>query len=187
MDHLDQEIAAAFTEKPMTQGPGRILLVGGSARLQSDLAAKLALRQHYSECVAGLEEGQAALARQDYDLVVLSPALPDGSGLTLAQMLREATPPTKTVVLSSETSFEQAVEVLRSGAIDLVDTSTPLDGIVNRIEAALRVSRVDGQREQRLAQLKVVCKKLAGLSLPVEPPRTAGRRRRRHLAVSLLG
>ncbi len=160
MDHLDQEIADAFTEKPMTQGPGRILLVGGSARLQSDLAAKLALRQHHSECVAGLEEGQAALARQDYDLVVLAPALPDGSGLTLAQMLREATPPTKTVVLSSETSFEQAVEALRSGAIDLVDTSTPLDGIVNRIEAALRVSRVDGHREQRLAQLKVVCKKL---------------------------
>ena len=41
MDHLDQEIADAFTEQPMLQGPGRILLVGASTRLQTDLAAKL--------------------------------------------------------------------------------------------------------------------------------------------------
>ena len=40
MDHLDREIAEAFTEQSAQQGPGRILVVGGSARLQSDLAAK---------------------------------------------------------------------------------------------------------------------------------------------------
>lgn len=160
MDHLDQEIADAFTEQPMTQGPGRILLVGGSPQLQSDLAAKLAQHQHHSEFVSGLEEGQAALTRQAFDLVVLSPSLPDGNGLALARMLQETSPPTKAIVLSSDGSFEQAVEALRCGVIDVVEVSTPLDGIVTRIEAALRVSRVDGQREQRLAQLKVVCKKL---------------------------
>ena len=160
MDHLDQEIADAFPEQPMMQGPGRILLVGGSSRLQSDLAAKLAQRQHHSECVSGLEEGQAALARRDYDLVVLSPILPDGNGLALARMLQESSPRTKTVVLSSEGSFEQAVEALQCGVIDLGEISTPLDGIVTRIEAALKASRVDGYREQRLAQLQVVCKKL---------------------------
>ena len=160
MDHLDQEIADAFTEQPMLQGPGRILLVGGSSRLQSDLASKLAQREHYSECVSGLQEGQAALARRDYDLVVLSPTLPDGNGLALARMLQESSPSTKTVVLSSEGSFEQAVEALQCGVIDLVEISTPLDGIVARIEAALKASRPDGHREQRLAQLQVVCKKL---------------------------
>ncbi len=160
MDHLDQEIADAFTEQPMLQGPGRILLVGGSSRLQSDLAAKLAERQHHSECVSGLEAGQAALARRDYDLVVLSPSLPDGNGLALARMLQESSPLTKTVVLSSDGSFEQAVEALQCGVIDLVEVSTPLDGIVARIEAALKASRADGHREQRLAQLQVVCKKL---------------------------
>ena len=160
MDHLDQEIADAFTEQPMMQGPGRILLVGGSSRLQSDLASKLAQREHYSECVSGLQEGQAALARRDYDLVVLSPTLPDGNGLALARMLQESSPSTKTVVLSSEGSFEQAVEALQCGVIDLVEISTPLDGIVARIEAALKASRADGHREQRLAQLQVVCKKL---------------------------
>ncbi len=160
MDHLDQEIADAFTEQPIMQGPGRILLVGGSSRLQSDLASKLAQREHYSECVSGLQEGQAALARRDYDLVVLSPTLPDGNGLALARMLQESSPSTKTVVLSSEGSFEQAVEALQCGVIDLVEISTPLDGIVARIEAALKASRADGHREQRLAQLQVVCKKL---------------------------
>ncbi len=160
MDHLDREIAEAFTEQSVQQGPGRILVVGGSARLQSDLAARLAMRHHHSECVAGVEAGQAALARQDYDLVLLSSTLPDGSGLTLARMLQQSAPSTKAIVLSSGESFEQAVEAMRCGVVDLVEASTPLDDLVARIEAALKASRADGQREQRLAQLKVVCRKL---------------------------
>ena len=160
MDHLDREIAEAFTEQSSRQGPARILVVGGSIRLQTDLAARLTLRHHYSECVAGVEAGQAALARQDYDLVLLSTSLPDGSGLSLARMLQETAPSTRTIVLSSDESFEQAVEAMRCGVIDLVEATTPLDDLVSRIEAALRASRADGQREQRLAQLKVVCKKL---------------------------
>ena len=84
----------------------------------------------------------------------------DLSGLTLARMLQQSAPSTKTIVLSSGESFEQAVEALRCGVVDLVEATTPLDDLVARIEAALKASRADGQREQRLAQLKVVCKKL---------------------------
>ncbi len=160
MDHLDREITEAFTERPTLQGPGRILVVGGSAHLQSDLAAKLAQRLHQSDCVVGIEEGQAALARQEYDLVVLAPPLPDGNGLALARMLRQTSPATRTIVLTSGESFEQAVEALRCGVIDLVEIETPLDDLVDRIEAALGASRADTYRERRLTQLKVVCKKL---------------------------
>ena len=160
MDHLDREIAEAFTEQSTHQGPGRILVVGGSPRMQSELAARLAERHHHSECVAGVEAGRAALTRQDYDLVLLCTSVPDGSGLTLARMLQQSAPSTKTIVLSSGESFEQAVEAMRCGVVDLVEATTPLDELVDRIEAALTASRADGQREQRLAQLKVVCKKL---------------------------
>ena len=160
MDHLDREIAEAFTEQPAVHGPGRILLVGGSSRFQSDLAAGLAKRRHHSDHVTGLEEGQAALARHEFDLVVLAPPLPDGNGLALARTLRQSSPATRTVVLTSGESFDQAVEALRSGVIDLVKIETPLDDLVDRIEAALVASRTDTQRERRLAQLKVVCEKL---------------------------
>ncbi len=160
MEHLDREIAEAFTEQSTQNGPCRILVVGGSTRLQSDLAARLAQRHHHSECVAGVKAGQAALARQNYDLVLLSTSLPDGSGLALARMLQESAPSTKTIVLSSGESFEQAVEAMRCGVVDLVEATTPMDDLVDRIEAALTASRADGQRDQRLAQLKVVCKKL---------------------------
>jgi DNA-binding response OmpR family regulator len=160
MDHLDQEIADAFTEQPSLQGPGRILFVGGSTHMQTDLAAKLAQRHHHSDLVNGIEEGQAALARNEFDLVVLAPSLPDGSGLALARMLRQTAPATRTIVLTSGESFDQAVEALRCGVIDLVEVETPLDDLVDRIEAALVASRADTQRERRLNQLKVVCKKL---------------------------
>ncbi len=160
MDHLDQEIADAFTEQPSLHGPGRILFVGGSTHMQTDLAAKLAQRQHHSDLVTGIEEGKAALARHEFDLVVLAPPLPDGNGLALARTLRQTSPATRTIVLTSGESFDQAVEALRCGVIDLVEVETPLDDLVDRIEAALMASRADTQRERRLTQLKVVCKKL---------------------------
>lgn len=160
MDQLDREIAEAFTELPPPQGPGRILMVGGPRELQSKLKKNLTGRDHQFVCVSRLADGQVAVERERFDLVLLDPVLPDGSGLELARRLRTSSPATKTIILSSRESFELVVEALRCGAVDFVDVGMALDELVARIDSALKAARAHTQREQRLAQLKLVCKKL---------------------------
>ncbi len=160
MDQLDREIAEAFTEQPLPQGPGRILVVGGPARLQSRLISRLTRRRHHCVSFKRLEEAKAAVKRDRFDLVVLHPVLPDGDGLELARMLQQAASSTKTIILSKDESYAQVVDALRCGVSDFVDAGIALDDLVTRIESALDDSRADTQRERRLDQLKVVCKKL---------------------------
>ena len=159
MESLDREIAKAFTEQPLPHGPAQILLVGATARLCRALGRQLGDRGHGCESVRRLDEAKAAVARTRFDLVLLDPALPDGNGLELARELR-STATTKTIVLTRGGSFEQAVEALRCGVVDFVDAQIPVSDLAERIDSAIKVSRSDTQRERRLDQLKVVCKKL---------------------------
>ena len=96
MEPLDREIAEAFTEGPLDEGPGRILIVGAAAGLRSALVGKLTGRRHRCTCVNRLDKAHAALVRGRFDLVVLDVALPDGNGLELARSLQEVSPSTKT-------------------------------------------------------------------------------------------
>ena len=160
MESLDREIAEAFTEQVPPQGPARILLVGGSRDVRQAISARLATRGHRLDCVGGLAEAQAAVRDTMFDLVLLSPALPDGDGLDLVRSLRTISPATKTLVMAEGGSFAQAIEAMRCGVVDFVDARRGSDELVERIDAALTASRGDTHREQRLTQLKVVCKKL---------------------------
>jgi DNA-binding response OmpR family regulator len=160
MDSLDREIAEAFTEHPPAAGPGRILIVGGAAGFQSTLEIKLVEHGHRCQKVDDLAGGLEATAHTRFDLVLLHGALPDGDGLDLARSLRTTAPSTRLIVLLNRQSFEDAVEAFRCGVTDVVDAGIGADDLTARIESALRASRADIQREERLDQLKVVCKKL---------------------------
>ncbi len=160
MDQLDREIAEAFTEPAPARGPARILMVGGPRRLHTKLKAKLKHLQHTLVSLGHLAEAREALKGEPFDLVLVDPDLPDGDGLELARTLQQTAPTTRTIVLSAAESFTKAVEALRCGVIDFLDTNIALDDLVARIDSALKAGRAATQRDQRLAQLKVVCKKL---------------------------
>ncbi|MHC4217315.1 MAG: GAF domain-containing protein [Planctomycetota bacterium] len=160
MDSLDREIAEAFTEHPPAAGPGRILIAGGAGRFQSALETKLNERGHRCQKVDDLEGALEATAHTRFDLVLLHGTLPDGDGLDLVRALRKTAPSTRLIVLLNRQSFEEAVEALRCGVADVVDAGIGVDDLAARIESALKASRADIQREERLDQLKVVCKKL---------------------------
>jgi DNA-binding response OmpR family regulator len=160
MDSLDRDIAEAFTEHPPASGPGRILIVGGTSAYQKTLVRKLTERGHQCQRAIGLAAAVEATACGRFDLVVMHAALRDGDGLDLARTLQRTAPSTRAIVLLKRQSFKQAVEALRCGVADVVDEGITADDLATRAEAALKTSWAEHQREERLDQLKVVCKKL---------------------------
>ena len=160
MESLEREIAEAFAEQPPIQGPGRILLVVVGEDLGSAVVAKLTERGHRTSCVGGLEEARAAMVRGQFDLVLVDLALPDGDVLELARGLRATSPSTKMIALTETRSFARAVEALRLGVVDVLDSQVDPEDLAARIDRALAASRVEKHRDDRLARMKVVCKKL---------------------------
>lgn len=160
MEPLDREIAEAFTEQAPKQGPARLLIVGAADDNLKGLVTALKRRHHECTCVPRVADAHAVLAEGSFDLVVVDMTMPDGDGVELARALHETSPSTKIIVLFESRRFSQVVQALRYGVLDLVDRRVDPIVLAERIDSALAVSRAHRQREGRVAQLEVVCRKL---------------------------
>ncbi|MHC5002226.1 MAG: response regulator, partial [Planctomycetota bacterium] len=163
MEPLDREIAKALDERPLPKGPAWVLMVGSDHDSIAHVLPLLEARKHRCTQVQRLGEARAALARRRWDVILLSPRLPDGSGLDLLRTVQKTSSSTKIILLTSEPTPQTLVDAMRGGAVDMIDTaSAAIDGvaILERLDAAILKSRVDWQREERLIRLKRICEEL---------------------------
>lgn len=137
----------------------RILIVADASLCDQTLLASL-MQRHQCRHVSRVEEARSALAAAPFDLLLLQPQLPDGDGLELARTLQQTAPATKTIVISKDGSATAAVQAMRCGAVDFIHAPVAFAELNERVCAAAAKSRVDRQREERLARLKKVCKQL---------------------------
>jgi DNA-binding response OmpR family regulator len=139
----------------------RILIVGGDPDSCADLVARLGRRRHRCTHVGRFDEAQAAIERQQFDLMLLNPALPDRGGLELAELVSHRWPAMRTIVFSSaEDSGQQTLDAMRSGATDFIRLPDDLDVFPARVERALSRSRSERQREERIRRLHRICREL---------------------------
>jgi DNA-binding response OmpR family regulator len=152
--------SAADNVAPAPESPAQVLIVGGEPDSRTALVTLLRRRRHQCTHVERLDEAQTAIAAAHYDLILLDPALPDGDGLELASLVQRMSPATKTMVFSATGSFKAALDAMRCGVVDFVNTPLDLDELVDRVEAALRQSRAEYARERRISKLQRICKEL---------------------------
>ncbi len=73
--------------------------------------------------------------QQNYDLIILDLALPDGSGRTLLPMLAERMPPIPVVVFSAQDNLEELKDCV---SIHLVKSKTSNEDLISSIELILK-------------------------------------------------
>ena len=111
--------------------------------------------QFQVEHVSLVQEGLAKLATQTYGLVLLDLSLPDSSGLTSLQEVRQAAPHTPVVVLTGLDDQEVAMRTLRSGAQDyLIKGEYQEEDLVRSIRYAIERHR--SQEMTNLPKLRVL-------------------------------
>lgn len=141
-------------------GSARILIVGGDPEFRTSLVVRLNRTGHRCTHVHRLDEGRAALASQRYDLLLVTPELPDGDGLELARLAQRVSHGTTSIVFSECDSFAVALRAMRHGAVDYIRTPVELDDFATRIDAALDRSRLQRNRDARIQRLQRICKEL---------------------------
>lgn len=160
---LDHAIAEALADdaapaKP-ANGPARILVVEAQTDLRTDLVAALVQRGHQVTGVPDPDAARAAISRSRLDVIVLSNA-GEESCSELAPLVQRTSPSTKLVVVSPAPNIQTAIHAIRCGAVDYLCWPMECEEMARRIDAAILKSRVERQRDERVAQLKKVCKEL---------------------------
>ncbi|HKJ93532.1 MAG TPA: response regulator [Longimicrobiales bacterium] len=127
-----------------------VLLVDDEEEFLAALAERLALRDLAVDTAA---TGAAALAmakRCTYDAILLDMAMPGLDGLATLKALLAINADLQVIVLTGRATLAQAVEAMKSGALDLMEKPADIDALVARIEeAARRRSSLDDERVQR--------------------------------------
>ncbi|MGJ4893298.1 response regulator [Bradyrhizobium sp. HKCCYLR20261] len=116
----------------------RVLVVEDDPQLGLWLRDALATAFGSSDVVTTLDEGRAALAVRNFELVVIDRSLPDGDGLALLRDLRQQKPRPATVVLTALDDPADVARALDEGADDYVTKPFEPIELVARARAVLR-------------------------------------------------
>jgi DNA-binding response OmpR family regulator len=117
----------------------RLLLVEDEAHLAAGLKLNFELEGYAVEIAStGREAGRLLLHPRAYDIIVLDVMLPDVSGFTLCQKLRDAGNTTPVLMLTARDSVTDRVEGLNVGADDYLTKPFDLSELLARVRSLLR-------------------------------------------------
>ena len=116
----------------------RVLIVEDDPQLGPWLRDALATAFGSSDMVTTLDEGRAAVAVRNFELVVIDRGLPDGDGLALLPDLRLQKPSPATIVLTSLDDPLDIARALNDGADDYVPKPFEPIELLARAKAVLR-------------------------------------------------
>jgi two-component system, NtrC family, response regulator AlgB len=95
-----------------------ILIVDDDKNIRTHLATYIRSRGHEAETAASAAEALAALAHQDFDVVVSDVRMAGMDGLALLREIRRRWPETDVVLMTAYATIADAVEAMRAGAYD---------------------------------------------------------------------
>ena len=116
----------------------KILLVEDERNVGSTLVEKLRKEGFDVTWSETAEDARLQLAGRRFDLVLLDVGLPDESGFSVAEVIKQEQPATAIVFLTAQTSPENRVRGLELGAEDYIAKPFHLKELILRIRNGLR-------------------------------------------------
>ena len=145
----------------------RVLIVSGNRLERMRLAAKLTdvvdhTGSHLAVCVLAetVKEAMKTIESDHIDLALIRTELPDGSGLTLTRELARTGRVPASILLAENPTIDEAVEAMRSGAVDIVSCRAAAAELILSVRTAFDRSRMARTREARIDRLTRVCRRL---------------------------
>jgi two-component system response regulator HydG len=114
----------------------KVLIVDDNHLLCLGLGRTLAKRNIVHHAVEDGKSAMSELRRTYYDLVFLDIGLPDANGLDLMQDIREVSPDTKIVIISSDGSAGNVQRAMAGGALRFMEKPFDASDILAVLEAA---------------------------------------------------
>ncbi|MGI4733184.1 MAG: sigma 54-interacting transcriptional regulator, partial [Janthinobacterium lividum] len=115
----------------------RVLVVDDDTAIRTVVGEALRRAGHAVTLVASLRDLDAALARDEPDVLLTDVVLPDGDGLDRAAAIARSHPGLPIIVFSARNTLTTAVRATESGAFDYLPKPFDLDALTLCVAAAL--------------------------------------------------
>jgi two-component system response regulator AtoC len=130
----------------------RILIVDDDDELRRMLVDYLTSEGYSALGTRSIQQGEEALRKDSFDLVLVDLRLQDGSGLDLLRQLKQLAPKAYGILMTGYATMETAVEAIRIGLFDyLIKPILPaqLDLVLHRLESIRRLQSENSYLRQQ--------------------------------------
>ena len=134
----------------------KILIIEDEPSLRELIQRSLEKERYVVEAAADFQSGLRKIEDYDYDCVLLDSMLPDGYGLNLLEQLNKMHKRENVIIISAKDSLDDKVLGLELGADDYLPKPFHLAELNARIKSVIRRQRRDGERDIRLANIRIV-------------------------------
>jgi DNA-binding NtrC family response regulator len=117
----------------------RVLVVDDDANVAQVVKFLLEEEGHDTVVVGDVAGAKRAFAAAQYDLVVTDLKLPDGTGLDVLKLVKEAGPDVPVVMVTAFATVKTAVDAMKSGAFDYVQKPFDNDRLKGLVANALHL------------------------------------------------
>jgi DNA-binding NtrC family response regulator len=138
--------------------PIRVLIVDDERDFVEMLSLRLADDGHKVRTAYDAEEGLAAIAETEPDVVVLDIRMPGMDGITALRTIRARHPIVEVVLLTGHGSVDTAVQGLKLGAYDYLQKPTRYAELLNILEAAY-TRKMDQEERIRRAEARALLRR----------------------------
>ena len=115
-----------------------LLLVDDEEAFRRLVGNELARAQYAVTTAGSLREAREILSQHRFHLALLDVRMPDGSGLDLLIEIKESSPDTEVVMLTGHATVEEAIQAMKTGALDFLTKPFKLEQLEAVLEKALQ-------------------------------------------------
>ncbi|EAL3905982.1 homeostatic response regulator transcription factor HsrA [Campylobacter upsaliensis] len=117
----------------------RILIIEDDIGLNKSIVENLAQFGYQSDSSENFKDGEYFIGIRHYDLVLANWTLADGDGTELIRLVKQKSPRTPVIIISSKADKDNEIKALKLGADDFIKKPFDFDIFLARIEARLRL------------------------------------------------
>jgi YesN/AraC family two-component response regulator len=145
--------------------PLQVLIVDDEESLRLLLTELLSEKECDIKTAGTAEEGLKILKSTLIDMALVDIKLPGMDGLELTQIIKEISPKTEVIIMTSHASLETSVEAMRKGAYDyLIKPFDEIEEVWFTIQRALEKRELTQNLEKRNEELESAVKRLTSLN-----------------------
>ena len=136
-----------------------LLLVDDEEAFRRLVGNELARAQYAVTTAGSLREAREILSQRRFHLALLDVRMPDGSGLDLLIEIKESSPDTEVVMLTGHATVEEAIQAMKTGALDFLAKPFKLEQLEAVLEKALQkqtLQRSNTALEREVARIHPV-------------------------------
>jgi len=114
----------------------RVLLIDDEKELLEVLSERLRTRGMNVQTAESGEEALKKIQESTFDAIVLDLAMPGLDGIETLRRMKEISPGIQVILLTGHATVQKSIEVMKLGAMDLLEKPTDLKVLLAKIEEA---------------------------------------------------